>query len=62
MAAAPERLAAKTDASGEHPHRWIGATAADGTPQIRIDGRPTTVRRVVWEHGHGDLADGGGLS
>src|SRR2546427_135158 len=44
MATLSERLAAKTDTSGAH-HRWLGATAADGTPQIRVNGRLTTVRR-----------------
>ncbi len=57
MATLTERLAAKTDTSGAH-HRWLGATAADGTPQIRVNGRLTTVRRVVWEQTHGILGAG----
>jgi hypothetical protein len=57
VAALAERIAAKTDTSGDH-HRWLGATGADGTPQIRIDGRLTTVRRVIWEQAHGPLPDG----
>lgn len=55
MATLADRLAAKTDTSGDH-HRWQGATGASGTPQIRVDGRLTTVRRVVWELAHGPLA------
>src|SRR5256885_14924958 len=57
MATLSERLAAKTDTSGAH-HRWLGATAADGTPQIRVNGRLTTVQRVVWEQTHGILGAG----
>jgi hypothetical protein len=52
-----DRLAAKIDTGGEH-HCWRGAAGADGTPQIRIDGRLTTVRRVVWEQTHGPLSPG----
>jgi hypothetical protein len=52
-----DRLATKIDTSGDH-HRWLGAAGADGTPQIRIDGRLTTVRRVVWEQTHGPLPAG----
>jgi hypothetical protein len=49
-----DRLAVKTDTSGDH-HCWRGATSATGTPQVRVDGRLTTVRRVVWKLAHGPL-------
>ena len=54
MSSLSDRLAAKTETVGAHDC-WIGASGADGTPQIRIDGRLTTVRRVVWEQAHGPL-------
>ena len=57
MGALADRLAAKTEIVDGH-HRWLGATGADGTPQIRIAGRLTTVRRVVWEQTHGPLPGG----
>ena len=57
MGSLAERLAPKIDTGGDH-HCWLGAAGADGTPQIRIDGRLTTVRRVVWEQTHGPLPAG----
>jgi hypothetical protein len=51
------RLSNRTDRVGGHA-RWTGAAGADGTPQIRIKGRLTTVRRVVWEQAHGPLPPG----
>lgn len=54
MATVAERIAAKVDTVGDHLV-WLGATAAEGTPQIRVNGRLTTVRRVVWELAHGPL-------
>ena len=52
-----DRVAAKTEVVDGH-HRWLGAAGSDGTPQIRVAGRVTTVRRVVWEQAHGPLARG----
>ena len=52
-----DRVAAKTEIVDGH-HRWLGAAGADGTPQIRVAGRLTTVRRVVWEQAHGPLPRG----
>jgi hypothetical protein len=38
------------------PHRlWLGATDRNGVPQIRVDGRLTTARRVAWELERGPL-------
>src|SRR5919108_3254896 len=57
MGSLADRLTAKTEIVGRH-HRWVGATGADGTPQVRIGGRLTTVRRVVWEQANGPLPRG----
>ncbi|MDQ3979957.1 MAG: tyrosine-type recombinase/integrase [Actinomycetota bacterium] len=50
-----DRVEAKIDRSGEH-HRWLGATDPRGVPVIKVEGRVTTVRRVIAE-----LAGGGAL-
>ncbi|MDQ4069892.1 MAG: tyrosine-type recombinase/integrase, partial [Actinomycetota bacterium] len=43
---------------GAH-HRWLGATDARGVPVVKVDGRVTTVRRVVSELAAGrPLPDG----
>lgn len=57
MANVASRIEAKVDRTTEH-HLWTGAKKADGTGLIKVDGRLVTVRRVVWEQAHGDLADG----
>src|SRR5919106_4455149 len=57
MTTLSDRLARRTDRNGEH-HCWLGTTGADGTPQIRVDGHLTTVRRVMWEQAHGPLSAG----
>lgn len=49
-----ERFEAKVDRHGEH-HVWLGATDASGAPQMRVDGRLTTARRVAWELVRGPL-------
>ena len=54
MATVQERFEAKVDRSGEH-HLWTGSTDAGGVPQIRVDGRLTTARRVAWELTKGPL-------
>ena len=36
-------------------HRWLGAADRSGIPQIRVDGRLTTARRVAWQLHHGAL-------
>ncbi len=50
-----ERMARKTERVADHD-RWLGATDTRGLPVIKVDGRVTTVRRVVAE-----LAAGGPL-
>jgi hypothetical protein len=49
-----DRFDAKVDRSGHH-HLWTGAHDRDGTPQIRVNGRLTTARRVAWELVQGPL-------
>ena len=55
MATLQERFDAKVDRTGGH-HLWTGSTDASGVPQIRVDGRLTTARRVAWEFAHGPLS------
>jgi hypothetical protein len=43
-----ERFEAKVDRRGHH-HRWLGTTDDDGTPQMKVNGRLTTARRVAWQ-------------
>jgi hypothetical protein len=43
-----ERFEAKVDRRGDH-HRWLATTGHDGTPQMKVNGRLTTARRVAWE-------------
>lgn len=43
-----DRVEGRIERSGEH-HQWLGATDARGVPVIKVDGRVTTVRRVVCE-------------
>jgi hypothetical protein len=50
-----ERFEAKVDRDGAH-HVWLGTCDSDGTPQIRVDRRLTTARRVAWELARGPLA------
>ncbi len=57
MATLAERLAAKTNRREDH-ELWTGATDARGNGLISVNGRTTTVRRVVWEIAHGELPDG----
>ncbi|HEY3143461.1 MAG TPA: hypothetical protein VGJ86_20155, partial [Acidimicrobiales bacterium] len=54
MAGLPERFESKVDRSGDH-HVWLGSRLADGSGQIRVNGRLTTARRVAWELEHGAL-------
>jgi hypothetical protein len=49
-----ERFDANVDRRGDH-HLWLGACDGDGTPQIRVDGRLTTARRLAWELARGPL-------
>jgi hypothetical protein len=49
-----ERFEANVDRRGDH-HLWLGACDDDGTPQIRVDGRLTTARRLAWELARGPL-------
>ena len=49
-----ERFEAMVDRSGKH-HVWLDATDASGTPQMHVDGRLTTARRVAWQLVHGPL-------
>ena len=49
-----ERFEANVDRRGAH-HLWRGTCDSDGTPQIRVDGRLTTARRVAWELARGPL-------
>lgn len=57
MAALAERFEALVDRNGAH-HLWLGATDQAGIPQMRVDGRLTTARRVAWELHHGALPHG----
>jgi integrase len=57
MLSLAERFEAKVDRSGEH-HLWTGARLADGSGQLKVDGRVTTARRVAWELAYGPLDDG----
>ena len=54
MATLSQRFEALVDSTGFH-HHWIGATDKSGVPQMRVDGRLTTARRVAWELHHGPL-------
>ena len=54
MASLAARFDALVDRSGPH-HRWLGATDQHGVPQMRVNGRLTTARRVAWELRHGPL-------
>ncbi|MGH9235611.1 MAG: tyrosine-type recombinase/integrase [Acidimicrobiales bacterium] len=54
MADLATRFEAKVDRSGEH-HLWTGSRLADGSGQLRVDGKLTTARRVAWELVHGSL-------
>src|ERR1035437_9397938 len=54
MRSIEERFDAIVDRRGAH-HRWLGACDRDGTPQIRVNGRLTTARRMAWELAHGPL-------
>ena len=49
-----ERIRRKVDVSRGH-HLWSGSKDAFGNGQMRINGKLTTVRRVVWELHHGPL-------
>src|ERR671918_204900 len=51
------RFEAKIDRSGQH-HLWTGSRLADGSGQLRVNGRVTTARRVAWELGRGSLPSG----
>lgn len=54
MRSVEERFEANVDRRGEH-ELWLGTCDTDGTPQIRVDGRLTTARRVAWELARGPL-------
>jgi integrase len=51
------RFEVKVDRSGEH-HVWTGSRLADGSGQLRVNGKLTTARRVAWELTHGSLPPG----
>jgi hypothetical protein len=55
MASLADRFNALVDRSDTH-NLWRGATDQHGIPQIRVDGRLTTARRVAWELHRGTLA------
>src|SRR3954454_21266488 len=57
MAVDPVRFEAKIDRSGEH-HRWLGASAANGVGQVRVDGKLVSAPRVAYELAHGPLPAG----
>ena len=57
MATLAERFNALVDRTGAH-HPWLGTTDQRGIPQIRVDGRLTTARRVAWALHHGPLPRG----
>ena len=57
MAVDPERFEAKIDRSGEH-HRWLGASAANGVGQVRVDGKLVSAPRIAYELAHGPLPAG----
>jgi hypothetical protein len=57
MATVAARFAAMVDRTGTH-HLWRGAVDRNGVPQMRVDGRLTTARRVAWELEHGPLDPG----
>jgi integrase len=52
-----QRIRRRIVMSGEH-ELWQGSTDNHGTGQIRIDGRLTTVRKVLWEMSKGAVPDG----
>ena len=54
MRSVEERFEANVDRRGDH-HLWLGSCDGDGTPQIRVDGRLTTARRLAWELARGLL-------
>lgn len=54
MPSPADRFEAKVDRGGEH-HLWNGARKANGTGQVRIDGRLVTAPRFAWELIHGPL-------
>jgi integrase len=51
------RFEAKVNRSKEH-HVWTGSRLADGSGQLRVNGKLTTARRVAWELAHGPLPPG----
>jgi hypothetical protein len=57
MRSIEERFEAKADRHGDH-HLWLGATDTDGTPQMKINGRLTTARRVAWQLAARELPPG----
>lgn len=57
MSKAAERFNGKVDRTGDH-HLWTGAKKANGTGQVRIDGKLMTAPRAAWELANGPLADG----
>ena len=55
MALDRHRFEAKVDRSAEH-HRWLGAVAANGVGQVRVDGKLVTAPRAAWLLEHGSIA------
>lgn len=45
------------DRSGEH-HLWTGAHKADGTGQVRVNGKLYAAPHVAWERENGPVPDG----
>ena len=51
------RFEAKIDRNGEH-HLWLGAVAANGVGQVRVDGKLVTAPRAAYELEHGPVGTG----
>ena len=47
----------RIDRTGPH-HLWLGAKKADGTGQVRINGKLVTAPRAAWERTHGAVPPG----
>lgn len=48
MATLADRFEGNVNRSGEH-HLWLGATKADGTGVLKVDGSLTAAPRVAWD-------------
>ncbi len=54
MSSLGERFERMVDRTGDH-HLWLGFSAGDGTPQMRVGSKLTTARRVAWELAFGSI-------